>query len=163
MTNPSANQNRPPSPDLYRFFACVSSVWLVLRAGEVAGPRTEGPVSPDFLPDTELPAGGWVLQPALGVQLEPTTPAMPSALLTWKMAHILGDIRDFPKLVLPVVRRLFWSLPLRHLERHCIHRLRDGVNGNSIAWAFHPMVRQCHWALIRSWLPFFPVGESVQR
>ena len=82
MTNPSANQNRPPSPDLYRFFACVSSAWLVLRAGEVAGPRMEGPVSPDFLPDTELPAGGWVLQPALGVQLEPATPAMPSALLT---------------------------------------------------------------------------------
>jgi len=82
MTNPSANQNRPPSPDLYRFFACVSSVWLVLRAGEVAGPRTEGPVSPDFLTDTELPAGGWVLQPALGVQQEPITPAMTSARLT---------------------------------------------------------------------------------
>ena len=82
MTNPSANQNRHPSPDPYRYFACVSSAWLVLRAGEVAGPRTEGPVSPDFLPDTELPAGGWVLQPALGVQQEPVTPAMPSALLT---------------------------------------------------------------------------------
>ena len=82
MTNPSANQNHPPSPDLYRFFACVSSVWLVLRAGEVAGPRTEGPVSPDFLPDTELPAGGWVLQPALEVQQELITPVMPSARLT---------------------------------------------------------------------------------
>lgn len=81
MTNPSANQNRPPSPDLHRFFACVSSASLVLRAGEVAGPRTEGPVSPEFLPDTELPAGGWVLQPALGAQLELATPAMPSAPL----------------------------------------------------------------------------------
>ena len=82
MTNPSANQNRPPIPDPYRYFACVSSGWLFLRAGEVAGPRTEGPVSPYFLPDTELPAGGWVLQPALGAQQEPAPPAMPSAPLT---------------------------------------------------------------------------------
>ena len=81
MTNPSANQNRPPIPYPYRYFACVSSAWLVLRAGEVAGPRTEGPVSLDFLPDMELPAGGWVLQPALGVQKELVTLAMPSALL----------------------------------------------------------------------------------
>ncbi|WP_156783120.1 hypothetical protein [Synechococcus sp. CC9605] len=28
---------------------------------------------------------------------------------------------------------------------------------------FHPMAYPCHWALIRSWLPLFPVGESVQR
>ena len=82
MTNPSANQNRPSRLDPFRYFACASSAWLVLRAGEVPGPRTEGPVSLDFLPDTELPAGGWVLQPALGVQLEQATPAMPSALLT---------------------------------------------------------------------------------
>ena len=82
MANPSANQNRPPITYPYRYFACVSSAWLVLRAGQVAGPRTEGPVSPDFLPDTESPAGAWVLQPALGVQQEPTTPAMPSARLT---------------------------------------------------------------------------------
>ena len=82
MTNPSANQNRPPCPDLCRYFACVSSAWLVLRAGEVAAPRTEVPVSPDFLPDTESPAGGWVLPPALGAQQETTTPAMTSARLT---------------------------------------------------------------------------------
>ena len=82
MTNPSANQNRPPSPDPYRYFACVSSVWLVLRAGEEVAPKTEVPVSPDFLPDMESPAGGWVLPPALGAQQEPTTPAMPFARLT---------------------------------------------------------------------------------
>ena len=81
MINPLANQNLRPSPDPYRYFAYVSSAWLVLRAGEVAGPKMEGPVSPDFLPDTELLVGGWVLQPALGVQQEPTTPAMPSARL----------------------------------------------------------------------------------
>ena len=58
----------------------------------------EGPVSPDFSPDMELPADGWVLQPALGVQQEPTTPAMLSARLDLNRAHILSDIRDFPKL-----------------------------------------------------------------
>ena len=82
MTNPLANQNRPPSPDPYRYFACVSLAWLVLRVGAVEGPRTEGPVSPAFLPDTELSVGGWVLQPALEVHQEPTTPVMPSARLT---------------------------------------------------------------------------------
>ena len=30
--------------------------------------------------------------------------------------------------------------------------------GISIQWLIHG-----HWALIRSWLPLFPVGESVQR
>ena len=84
MTNPSANQNRPPSADPYHYFAWFSSAWLVLRAGEEAGPSMEGPLSPDFLPDTELPAGGWgwVLPPALGAQQEPTTPAMLSARIT---------------------------------------------------------------------------------
>ena len=79
MTNPSANQNRPPRPGAYRYFACASWVWLVPRAKEVAAARTAGPVSPGFSLDTESLADELVLQPALGVLSPPTTTAMPFA------------------------------------------------------------------------------------
>ena len=79
MTNPSANQNRPPRLDPFRYFACVSSAWLVLRAKEVAAARTAGPVSPGFSLDTESPAGEWVLRHALALMSAPTTPATPYA------------------------------------------------------------------------------------
>ena len=79
MTNPSANQNRPPRPGAYRYYACVSSAWVVLRAMEVAHTNTAVPVLPEAIPDKESPAGEWVLQPALGVLSAPITPAMPFA------------------------------------------------------------------------------------
>ena len=63
MTNPSANQNRPPSPDPYRYVACVSWAWLVLRAMEVAHTNAAVPVLPEAILDKESPAGEWVLQP----------------------------------------------------------------------------------------------------
>ena len=79
MTNPSANQNRPPSPDPYRYGACVSSAWLVLQATEAAYTNTAVPVLPVAILDKESPAAEWVLQPALGVLSPPTTSAMPFA------------------------------------------------------------------------------------
>ena len=79
MTNPSANQNRPPSPDPYRYVACVSSAWLVLRATEVAHTNTAVPVLPEAIPDKESPAGEWVLRHALALMSAPTTPATPYA------------------------------------------------------------------------------------
>ena len=65
MTNPSANQNRPPRHDPFRYFACASSAWLALRARVVAAARTAGPVSPGVSLGRESPAAEWVLQPAL--------------------------------------------------------------------------------------------------
>ena len=82
MTNPSANQNRPPSPYPYRYVACVSSAWLVLQATEVAHTNKAVPVLPEAILDKESPAAEWVLQPALGVLSAPTTPAMPFARTT---------------------------------------------------------------------------------
>ena len=82
MTNPSANQNRPPSPDPYRYFVCVSSVWLVLRAMEVAHTDTAVPVLPEAILDKESPAGEWAPIPLQAVLSAPTTPAMPFARST---------------------------------------------------------------------------------
>ena len=79
MTNPSANQSRPPRPGAYRYCACVSWAWPVLRATEVAHTNTAVPVLPEAIPDKESPAAEWVLQPALGVLSPPTTTAMPFA------------------------------------------------------------------------------------
>ena len=79
MTNPLANQNRPPSPYPYRYVACVSSAWLVLQATEVAHTNKAVPVLPEAILDKESPAAEWVLQPALGVLSPPTTTAMPFA------------------------------------------------------------------------------------
>ena len=79
MTNPSANQNRPPRLDPFRYFACVSSAWVVLGAMEVAHTNTAVPVLPEAILDKESPAGEWVLQPAQGVLSPPTTPEMPFA------------------------------------------------------------------------------------
>ena len=79
MANPSANQNRPPSPGPYRYCACVSSDWLVLRATEVAHINTAVPVLPEAILDRESPAGEWVLQPAPAEQQKPETPEMPFA------------------------------------------------------------------------------------
>ena len=79
MTNPSANQNRPPSPDPYRYVACVSSAWLVLQATEVAHTNKAVPVLPEAILDKESPAAEWVLPPALGVLSPPTTSVTPFA------------------------------------------------------------------------------------
>jgi hypothetical protein len=76
MTNPSANQSRLPTPYPYRYFACVSSAWLVLRATEVAHTNTAVPVLPVAILDKESPAAEWVLQPAPVKQRKPTRPVM---------------------------------------------------------------------------------------
>ena len=74
MTNrsPSANQNRPPRPDPYRYFVCVSSAWLDLRARVVVHTDTAVPVLPEAILDKEPPAGEWVLQRALALMSVPT-------------------------------------------------------------------------------------------
>ena len=66
MTNrsPSANQNRPASPDPYRYFACVSWTWCVQARAEVAKANTAGPVFPAAFPHMESPVGEWVPIPA---------------------------------------------------------------------------------------------------
>ena len=79
MTNPSANQNRHPRPDPFRYSACVSSAWLVQRAREVVAARTAGPVSPGFSLDTESPAGELAPPPLQAVLSTPITPTMPFA------------------------------------------------------------------------------------
>ena len=79
MTNPSANQNRPPRPGAYRYCACVSSAWLALRATEVAHTNTEVPVLPEAILDKESPVGEWAPIPLQAVLSAPTTPAMPYA------------------------------------------------------------------------------------
>ena len=123
MTNSLANQNRHPRPDPYRFFACVSWAWAwpVQGSKEVAGAPTAGPVSPGFSLDTESPVGELVLLPVLGVQQEPTTPAMPFASPTSKMAHILyGIVEDGPVLSSDPARPT--HITKRQVER-CIHEL----------------------------------------
>ena len=82
MASPSANQNRPPRPGAYRYCACVSSAWLVLRATEVAHTNTAVPVLPEAIPDKESPAGEWVPILLQAVLSAPTTPAMPFARTT---------------------------------------------------------------------------------
>jgi hypothetical protein len=69
MTNrsPSANQNRPPSPDPYRYFACVSWTWFVQARAEVAEANTAGPVLPAAFLHKESPAGEWVPIPVQAV------------------------------------------------------------------------------------------------
>ena len=79
MTNPSANQNRPPRPGAYRYYACVSSAWVVLRAMEVAHTNTAVPVLPEAILDKESPAGEWAPIPLQAMLSPPTTPAMPFA------------------------------------------------------------------------------------
>ena len=66
MTNrsPSVNQNRSPSPDPYRYFACVSCTWFVQARSEVAKANTAGPVFPAAFTHKESPAGEWVPIPA---------------------------------------------------------------------------------------------------
>lgn len=59
MTNPSANQNRPPRPDPCRYFACVSWTWFVQAAAEVAEANTAGPVLSAAFLHKESPAGEW--------------------------------------------------------------------------------------------------------
>ena len=76
MANPSANQNRLPSPDPYRYVVCVSSAWLALSAPVVAHTNTAAPVLPEAILDRESPAGEWVLQPGPAEQQKPETPAM---------------------------------------------------------------------------------------
>ena len=96
MANPSANQNRPPRPGAYRYFACASWVWLVPRAREVAAARTAGPVSPGFSLDTESPAGqNWKRLVSTYWSLQVTAVVTnnargPNAHL--KMANILDDV-----------------------------------------------------------------------
>jgi hypothetical protein len=69
MTNrsPSANQNRPPSPDPYRYFACDSWAWFVQAAAEVAKANTAGPVLSAAFLHKESPAGEWVPIPLQAV------------------------------------------------------------------------------------------------
>ena len=76
MTNPSANQNRPPRPDPYRYFVCVSSAWLDLRAMVVVHTDTAVPVLLEAILDKEPPAGEWVLQRALALMSVPTAQPM---------------------------------------------------------------------------------------
>ena len=82
MTNPLANQNRPPRSDPFRYSACVSSALLVLSASEVAHTNTAVPVLPEAILDKESPAGEWVLQPEPAELSAPITPAMPFARTT---------------------------------------------------------------------------------
>ena len=79
MTNPSANQSRPPRPGAYRYCACVSWAWPVLQATEVAHTNTAVPVLPEAIPDKESPAGEWVLRHALALMSALTTLATPYA------------------------------------------------------------------------------------
>ena len=79
MTNPSANQSRPPMSGPYRYCACVSSAWLVLQAKEVAHTNTAVPVLPEAILDKESPAGELAPTPLQAVLSAPITPAMPFA------------------------------------------------------------------------------------
>ena len=94
MTNPLANQSRLPRPYPYRYFVCVSSAWLVLRARVVANTDTAVPVLPEAILDKESPAGEWVLQRALALMSAPTAQPMLFAYTTKMMANILDDICD---------------------------------------------------------------------
>ena len=82
ITNPSANQNRPPRHDPFRYFACASSAWLALRARVVAHTDRAVPVLPEAILDKESPAGEWVLILVQAVLSAPITPAMPFAHTT---------------------------------------------------------------------------------
>ena len=79
MTNPSANQSRPPRPGAYRYCVCVSWAWPVLQATEVAHTNTAVPVLPEAILDKESPVGEWAPIPLQAVLSAPTTPAMPYA------------------------------------------------------------------------------------
>ena len=81
MTNPSANQNRPPSPDPYRYFACDSWTCFVQAAAEVAEANTAGPVLSAAFLHKESPAGEWAPIPMQALLLAPTKQALPYARL----------------------------------------------------------------------------------
>ena len=76
MANPSANQNRLPRPDPYRYFACVSSVWPVQGSKEAESAEKARQVLPAALLDKESPAGEWALQRALALMSAPTAQPM---------------------------------------------------------------------------------------
>ena len=79
MTNPSANQNRLPRPDPYRYFACVSWAWPVQGSKEAESAEKAGQVLPAAFLDKESPAGEWDPIPVQAVLSAPTTLAMPFA------------------------------------------------------------------------------------
>ena len=79
MTNPSANQNPPSRLDSFRYFACASLAWLVLRAREAGLAETAGQVVPVAFFDKESPAGEWAPIPLQVVLSAPITPAIPFA------------------------------------------------------------------------------------
>ena len=81
MTNPSANQNRPPRPDPCRYFAWVSWIWFVQAAAEVAEANTAGPVLSVAFLHKELPAGEWAPIPMQALLSAQITQAMPYARL----------------------------------------------------------------------------------
>ena len=79
MTNPSANQSRPPRPGAYRYCACVSWAWPVQGSKEAESAQMAGQVSPAAFLDKESPAGEWAPPPLQAVLSAPITPAMPFA------------------------------------------------------------------------------------
>ena len=80
--SPSANPNRSPMSGPFRYAACVSADWLVLKATEVAHTDTAAQVLPEAIPDKELPAGEWAPIPLQAVLSAPLTPAIPFARIT---------------------------------------------------------------------------------
>ena len=76
MTNPSANQSRPPRPGAYRYCACVSWAWPVQGSKEAESVQMAGQVLPAALLDKESPAGEWALQRALALMSAPTAQPM---------------------------------------------------------------------------------------
>jgi len=76
MTNPSANQNRPPRPGAYRYCACVSWAWPVQGSKEAESAQKAGQVLTAAFLDKESPAGEWAPIPVQAVLSAPTTPAM---------------------------------------------------------------------------------------
>ena len=76
MTNPSANQSRPPRPGAYRYYACVSWAWPVQGSKEAESAEKAGQVLPASLLDKESPAGEWALQRALALMSAPTAQPM---------------------------------------------------------------------------------------
>jgi len=80
--SPSANPNRSPMSDPYRYCACVSWAWRVQGSKEAESAQMAGQVLPASLLDKGLPAGEWVLIPVQAVLSAPTTPAKPFARTT---------------------------------------------------------------------------------
>ena len=82
MTNPSANQSRPPRPGAYRYCACVSWAWPVQGSMEAESAQKAGQVLPASLLDKESPAGEWAPIPLQAVLSAPITPVIPFARIT---------------------------------------------------------------------------------